>query len=339
MLFQPTVSIVATPEISELAKSVHAILRSRAFDVRDSVIPVDTKRFADGNSLPRVTESVRRTEVYFFYAMPLGRPEEGMARFSHILNAIHLADPIRIKVVMPYFEGRQDRKDGPRTPITAKVMARAIEGEETVRGFITFDLHADQLVLAFEYAVENLWGQKILAQYARVHYKDKGLVGIVAPDVGSAKRADKFAKKSGFPLLGIMKKTRGEANNISCMRYIGDIPLSGYHIILPDDLIDTGGTMLHASEKILSGGALSCTAFPTHWLASPKGNPNDPLFTAEEKFRKAGLRVVTTNTIPRTPEYLSVNADFLTIVPCDELLANVIASSLIPGDSASKHSE
>ncbi len=338
MRYQPTVSIVTTPECAEQAKRVHAIMKAAGHDVRSEVILVETKVFADGNALPKITKTVRRTEVYLFYSMPLGEPEKGMARLAQILNAIHLGDPILIKVVMAYFEGRQDRKDGARTPITAKVMARVIEREETVKGFVTFDLHADQLVLAFDHAVENLWGQKLLAKHAQSAFCHSSHVGVVAPDVGSSKRAEKFAQKTGFTFLGIIEKKRKAANQVSKMRYIGD-PLQGYDVILPDDLIDTAGTVVLAAETILAGGAASCVAYTTHWLASPKGDKDDRLYTAEAKLRHAGLRVVTTNTIPRSQEYLAANTDLLTTVPCEGMLADAIMRSLTPEESVSELSE
>ena len=338
MRYQPTVSIVTIPDCAPLAKSVHSIMKAAGHDVRNNVIMVDTKVFADGNALPKITMTVRRTEVYLFYAMPLGEPEKGIARLAQILNAIHLGDPVLIKVVMPYFEGRQDRKDGARTPITAKVMARVIEGEETVRGFVTFDLHADQLVLAFDHPVENLWGQKLLAQHARHSFGSSARVGVVAPDVGSSKRAEKFAEKSGFTLLGVIEKKRKRANTVDSMRYIGD-PVLDYHIILPDDLIDTGGTMVLAHKTIMAGGALSCSAYVTHWLASPKGDRDQPLYTAEAKFRDAGLSVVTTNTIPRSDDYWQKNCDIVSFVQCEGMLADAIMRSLTPEESVSELSE
>lgn len=335
MYLSPTVSIVTVPECAELARGVHRQLAQAGHDVRDDVILVHTKIFADGNARPKVMATIRRTEVYFFYTMPHRQPEMGMARLAQILNAIHLADPISIRVVMPYFEGRQDRKDEERTPATAKVMARMIEGERTVRGLITFDLHSDQLMLAFENPVENLWGQLLLARYAKQLYAQDPKYGVVAADVGSAKRARKFATKSGYSFRGIIDKERLKANEVERVTYIG-LPIDGYHIILPDDMIDTGGTIVKANEALLAEGALSTTAYATHWVASPKGDPIDPLFTAEAKFRKAGIRVVTTDTIPRTAEYLAANADFLTVVPCGAMIADAIGESLTPGGSVSK---
>ncbi len=330
-----TVSIVSTPECAEIATGVHAIMRSHGFDVRDDIVPIQTKILADGNSRPKIMATIRRTEVYLFFAMPLGSPEVGATRLALILNSIHHADPISIRVVIPYFEGRQDRKDEPRTPMTAKVLARIIEREPSVRGFITFDLHAPQIMLAFDQPVEDLWGQLLLARYAKEHYGENPLYGVVAADVGSVKRARKFATKSGYPFRGIIDKQRTEANKVEKATYIG-LPIDGYHILLPDDLIDTGGTVVKAAETLREEGAISVTAFPTHWLASPKGEPGHPLYTAEAKFRAAGLRVVATDTIPRTPEYRALNADVVTFVPCAEMLAKAIMESLIPGGSVSK---
>jgi|GEM_PF-5213027 len=338
MSYGTKVSIVTVPECADLARSVHKILHAAGQDVRDNIVLVQTRIFADGNTLPKVASTVRRTEVYLFYAPELGQPEKGMAHLAQILNALHLASPISVKVVMPYFEGRQDRKDEARTSITSKVYARVIEGERSVNGFMTFDLHADQLTLAFENPVDNLWGQILLAEHCKKSYGPDAKVGIVSPDVGSTKRARKFADKSGFTFLGLIDKIRAKANEVAQMDYIGH-SVEGYHVILPDDIIDTGGTMVKASREVISRGALSCTAYTTHWLASPKGERTDPLRTAEAKFREAGLRVVATNTIPRPPEYIQTNGDVVTFVPCEQMLANAIIQSITPAGSISRLGE
>ncbi len=341
MVDRVTVSIVTVPECAPLAKSVHRILsNTKPLDIntREGIIRVETKLFADGSSRPQIMSSVRRTEVYFFYAMPLREPERGLARLEFLLNALHLASPISIKVIMPYFEGRQDRKDAPRTAITAKVWARAIERERSVNGVMTFDLHAEQLMLAFDTPVDNLWGQRLLANHAKKMSNGDTEFGVVAPDVGSTKRAKKFAVKAGLPLLGVIDKERSGANEIMGMRYIGS-DLTGYHVIFPDDLIDTGGTMVLAHQLARRLGAINCTAYATHWLASPKGNLGSATYTAENKFRDAGLRVVALNTIPRSGSYIIKHSDFLTFVPCDDMLASAIAESLTPAGSVSMLSE
>ena len=338
MSYGVKISLVTVPECISIARSVHQVMQTAGQDVRDDVVLVDTKVFADGNALPKIMATVRRTEVYLFYASPFGEPEKGMSRLAQILNALQLASVISVKVVMPYFEGRQDRKDGARTSITAKVLARIIEGEQCVNGFMTFDLHSDQLTLAFNNPVDNLWGQILLADHSKKFYGTDARVGVVSPDVGSTKRARKFADKSGYKFLGLIDKVRAKANEVSTMRYIGD-ELTGYHVILPDDLIDTGGTMIKASQQVLSEGAASCTAYTTHWLASPKGDREDLQRTAEAKFRTAGLKVVATNTIPRTPDYVEANADILTFVPCEPMLANAIIQSVTPAGSISRLGE
>ncbi len=338
MSYGTKVSIVTVPECAALAKNVHQIMLAAGQDVRDDIVLVQTKIFADGNALPKIMSTVRRTEVYLFYASPLGEPEKGMARLAQILNALQLASPISVKVVMPYFEGRQDRKDGARTPITSKVLARIIEGERCVNGFMTFDLHADQLTLAFENPVDNLWGQILLAEYCKKVYGPDAQVGVVSPDVGSTKRARKFADKSGYKFLGLIDKVRAKANEVSTMRYIGD-DLTGYHVILPDDLIDTGGTMVKASKKILELGAANCTAYTTHWLASAKIESDELAYAAEAKFRAAGLQVVATDTISRCKDYVEANADVVTFVPCAQMLANAIIQSITPAGSISRLGE
>ena len=122
-------------------------------------------------------------------------------------------------------------------------------------------------------------------------------------------------------------------------RYIGE-PLTGLHVILPDDIIDTAGTILGAGKKVLEEGAVGVTAVTTHWLASPKAVPKEPsLRSAEAKFRKAGIKVIATNTVPRKADYRVANDDFLTMIDCEEMLAGAIMESLTPGGSVSKLSE
>lgn len=336
------VSFIAVPEMMSFANSVHRIMAERNFTIRN-VIPIEIKRFADGVSIPMITQSVRRTEVYLFYSPPIDRPDLGFAELGKILNATHFGSPRSIKVVLPHlWEGRADRKSEARTSTNVKELAKVIEYYETVNGLFTFDLHAEQIVLAFDRVpVDDLKGQPLLAQHAILFPNwTHDTVGVVAPDVGSVKRAEKFAKRSGFPFKGLVYKERTGANVSEAKRYIGD-PIKGLHIILPDDLIDTAGTIIGAGAITQKEGATSVTACTTHWLGSPKADPNgDPLLiTAEAKFRKAGINVLALNTIPRTPEYLSGNSDFLTVVPCERLLTSAIIASLTPGASVSQLSE
>lgn len=312
-------------------------MKKAGFRVREDIVPVHMKYFADGSARAQIMSTIRRTEVFFFYAPPLREPEKGLTQLATILNAIHLASPSVVKVVMPYFEGRQDRKDAPRTSMNAKVTARTIEKEGSVKGFITFDLHSEQLTMAFDWPVDNLPGHELLAEHSRqMPGWTRDSVGVISPDVGSTKRARIFAEVSGFRFLGIIDKGRPEANIVGTMRYIGDSP-AGLHIIIPDDLGDTAGTMAHAKKKIMEEGATDCTAYLTHWLGSPKDVPGNPaLFTAEAKLRAAGLRVVALNTIPRSSEYLAANKDWLTVIPCDDMLASAMMESLTPAGSVSK---
>ena len=337
------VSLVAVPDMVPMATEVCRLMRANNFKVRD-VIPVEVKPFADGITLARITQSIRRTEVYLFYAPPIGRPDLGFAELAKILNATHFGSPRSIKVVLPHlWEGRADRKSEARSSTNVKELARIIERQASVDGLFTFDLHAEQIILAFDrIAVDDLKGQVLLANYCKKRYGESGPLdyGIVAPDSGSMKRAEKFAKRSGFPFKGLIYKERTGANTVEAKRYIGE-PLHGIHVILPDDIIDTAGTILGAGAKLMEEGALSATAVTTHWLGSPKKDASgDPAtFSAEAKFRKAGIRVIATNTIPRKADYRIANEDFLTIINCEEMLAGAIMESLTPGGSVSKLSE
>lgn len=341
---QDMVSFVTTPEMLPFAQSVRKLIvdskqyHGGSFAIRE-VIPIKEERFADGITLPQILESIRRTEVFVFYSTPIGNPDLGFAELAKILNATHFASPRSIKLVLPHFwEGRADRKPKARVSTNTKELARIID-KYASSGLFTFDLHAEQIVLAFDVTpVDDLKGQVLLARHFRdtLGWKPEQ-VGIVAADDGGVKRATKFAEVSGFPYMGHVYKERSSANVASAKRYIGE-SVDGLNVIIPDDLGDTGGTLETSGALLKDLGARSVTASVTHWLASKKGHAskNPLLYTAEAKFRHAGVDVVALNTIPRSTGYLKRNKDFLTMIPCDQMLANAIAASLTPGESVSK---
>lgn len=338
------VSFIAIPEMLGLAESVRRAMAEKDLGVRD-VIPIEIKRFADGITLPKILESIRRTEVYLFYAAPLRHPDLGLGELGKILNATHFGSPRSIKVVLPYlWEGRADRKSEARVSTNVKELAKLIEHYPSVNGLFTFDLHAEQIVLAFDHVpIDDLKGQILLAEHAlKVPGWTRETVGVVAPDVGSVKRAEKFAKRSGFPFKGLIYKERTEANTAKAKRYIGD-PVKDLHIILPDDMIDTAGTILGAAAKLRGEGALDITACTTHWVGSPKREV-DPesrknISAAEEKFRLGKMRVIALDTVPRPAEYLEEYKDFLTVISCKDMLADAIMASLTSAGSVSRLSE
>jgi ribose-phosphate pyrophosphokinase len=336
------VSFVATEDMMPLAKSVRDIVANNnlSFQIRD-VVPVEIKRFADNVSLATVKVSIRRTEVYVFYSPPLGNPDVGFAELQKILNAVHFASPQSVILVLPNFwEGRADRKSEARVSMNTKELALLID-RYAETGLITFDLHAPQIMLAFNKTpVDDLKGQVLHAAYCREKLGwDPSKVGVVAADDGGVKRATKFAQVSGFPYKGHVYKERTEANVAKAKRYIGE-PVNGLHIIMPDDIVDTGGTIASSGGLILSEGAASVTACVSHWIASAKDDPsNVKLRSAEAKFRHAGMKVIALNTIPRTDDYIREHSDFLTVIPCDGMLADAIAASLTPGASVSELSD
>lgn len=346
------VSFIATEEMLPLARSVREIIEQtpisdfrvkNEYHIRE-VIPIEFERFADGVSLPQITQSIRNTKTYVFYTPPLGQPDLGYAELEKILNAAQFGAARIIKLVLPHFwEGRADRKSKPRVSMNTRCLARIID-QYARGGMFTFDLHAEQIALAFNSTpVDDLKGQVLLAEYLTQSLGwNAEQVGVIAADGGGVKRAEKFAEISGFPFLGFVYKERKERNAAKAIRYIGDA-FAGRDIIMPDDIIDTAGTLVSSGGLVLAEGAKSVTACVSHWVASPKQDssvPYDPdLLTAEAKLRRAGLRVFALNTIPRTPEYLAANADFLTMIPCDSMLAYTIMESLTPGGSVSKLSE
>ncbi len=343
-----TISIVTVPELRDLAESVHILMtkeqerrehagEEKTFKVRKNIILAEIEQFADHESMAEIKTSLRRTEVFFFFATPPGEPEIGKARLSAYLNALQGASTSGVHLVAPYLIGcRQDRRSKPRVSVTTKEIAKIIQSYGCVQSLFTFDVHAKQIELAYDIAFHDLSGQVLLAGHSReVPGWDATSVGIVSPDAGAATRADKFEAKTGYELKGFVHKKRKSPNKINRGRYVGD-PIAGLHIILPDDLGDTLGTMAHAAEILLEEGALSVNAYLTHWLGSPYPVNNHPeLLTAEAKVRKAKLRIVTTNSIYRSPQYLKDNADIITVVPCDPMLAKAMIASLTPAESVS----
>jgi ribose-phosphate pyrophosphokinase len=245
-------------------------------------------RFKDGEAYVQIQENVRGCDV--FVIQPTSRPvDEHLMELLLMIDALKRASARRITAVIPYFGyARQDRKDKPRVPISAKLVADLLTTAGADRALI-IDPHAPQIQGFFNIPVDHLFASPVLVDY----FKRLNLpnLTVVSPDAGGVERARFFAKKMDSA-LAIVDKRRVEMNVAEIMHVIGDV--SGRTCLLIDDLIDTAGTLVKTANALLENGAVAIYACASHPVLS------DP---AVENLSKSPItEVVVTNTIPLTEE-------------------------------------
>jgi ribose-phosphate pyrophosphokinase len=207
---------------------------------------------------------------------------------------------------MPYFGwARQDRKDKPRVPIAAKLVAKMLEVAGATR-IITMDLHADQIQGFFEKPVDHLFGSTLFLPYLKSLNLEN--LTVASPDMGGSKRAYAYSKALESDVV-ICYKQREKANVISHMELIGEV--KGKNVVLVDDMVDTAGTLTKAADLMMERGALSVRAITTHAILS--GN-------AYERIEKSQLKeLIVTDSIP-----LKQQSDKIRVIGCAELFADVM---------------
>ena len=221
------------------------------------------RRFADMEIFVEVQENVRGEDVFVIQSTSFPTNDHLMELLI-IIDALRRASARRITAVMPYFGyARQDRKPGPRTPISAKLVANLIERAGADR-VLTIDLHAGQIQGFFDIPTDNLYAAPVMVQDIRKHYDNGGLM-VVSPDVGGVVRARGLAKRIGAP-LAIVDKRRERPGESEVMNIIGDV--KGQSCILIDDIVDSGGTLCNAAEALLQRGAKEVSAYITHGVLS-----------------------------------------------------------------------
>ncbi len=218
--------------------------------------------FSDGEIFCQIQDNVRGADV--FIVQPTGRPaNESLMELLIILDAFRRASPSRVCVVMPYMGyARQDRKDAPRVPITAKLVANLITSAGAGR-VLTIDLHAAQIQGFFDIPVDHLYAAPILIEAIRRKNLEK--LVLVSPDAGGVERARAFAKRLKVD-LAIMDKRRPEANKAEIMNVIGDV--EGRDCVIIDDIIDTAGTLVGSAKALTERGARSVYAAGVHPVLS-----------------------------------------------------------------------
>ena len=242
------------------------------------------KKFSDEEIFVEVNENVRGQDVYVIQST--SKPaNDNLVELLVCIDALKRASAKQITAVIPYFGyARQDRKPGPRTPISAKLVANLITKSGADR-VLTIDLHAGQIQGFFDIPVDNLYAAPILLEDIKKNY-DLDRTVIISPDVGGVVRARYVANRLNIG-LAIVDKRREAANISEVLNIIGDVKEK--NCILIDDIVDTAGTLTNAGEALLNVGAKTVSAYVSHGVLS--GN-------ALEKIKKSVLtEIVTTNTI------------------------------------------
>lgn len=267
----------ATPELAE------RIARAYGADLGNVII----NEFSDGEFQPSFEETVRGKDVFIIQStFP---PVENLFEMLLMVDAAKRASAKSIVVVVPYFGfARQDRKDKPRVPIGAKMVANLITAAGAGR-IITMDLHADQIQGFFEFPVDHLYASTVFIPYI----KNLNLPNLTmaSPDMGGTKRANAYAKHLGADVV-VCYKQRKKANVIEDMFLIGEV--KGRDVILVDDMIDTAGTLTKAADIMMENGATTVRAVCTHPILSG---------SAYERIENSALsELIVTDTIPLKKE-------------------------------------
>ncbi len=263
-------------------------------------------RYSDGEYQPSFEESVRGSRV--FVVGSTHPTAEHLMELLLMLDAAKRASARHITAVMPYFGwARQDRKDKPRVPIAAKLVAKMLEAAGATR-IITMDLHADQIQGFFEIPVDHLFGSTLFLPYLQQLNLEN--LTIASPDMGGSKRAYSYSKALESDVV-ICYKQREKANVIAHMELIGEV--TGKNVVLVDDMVDTAGTLTKAADLMMERGALSVRAITTHAILS--GN-------AYERIEKSALlELIVTDSIP-----LKQTSPKIRVIESAKLFADVMKS-------------
>ncbi len=263
-------------------------------------------RFSDGEVRVQIDENIRGADL--FIVQPTNAPAENLMELLMLIEAARRASAMRITAVMPYYGyARQDRKDRPRVPITAKLVANLITTAGVDR-IITLDLHASQIQGFFDLPHDHLYSAPLINEYFRDLNLEKLVV--VSPDVGSLKMARATANSLGAE-LAIVDKRRPKPNVAEVMNLIGDV--SGKNVLIRDDMVDTGGSICQAAVALKENGARDVFAAATHGILSGQ---------AIERINGSPIeRMILTDSVDHSAKNLSKK---FVILSCAELIGEAI---------------
>ncbi len=294
---RPEPKIFACSQSKELAGKI-----AKSFGI--DLGKVITSTFSDGEFQPSFVDSIRGARIFIIGSTQPS--SKNLMEMLLMIDAAKRASARHITTVLPYFGwARQDRKDKPRVPIAAKLVAKMLETAGATR-IITMDLHADQIQGFFERPVDHLYASTIFLPYLRNLNLDN--LTIASPDMGGSKRAYAYSKALESDVV-ICYKQRAKANVITHMELIGDV--TGKNVVIVDDMVDTAGTLAKAADLMIERGAISVRAICTHPILS--GN-------AYEKLENSKLEeLIVTDSIPLKQKSSKIKA-----LSCADLFADVM---------------
>jgi ribose-phosphate pyrophosphokinase len=248
--------------------------------------------FPDGESFVRINENIRGHDVYIIQST-CTPTNHHLMELLIMIDAARRASAQRITAVIPFYGyARQDRKDQPRVPITAKLVANLLVAAGATR-VLTMDLHSQQIQGFFDIPVDHLFASPVFFDYLG-HMRSENIV-VVSPDVGGMKMAAAYAGLLGSP-LGMVWKKRTSATTVESVNVVGDV--AGRDVLLVDDITETAGTLVNAAKLMREHGALSVRAAVSHALLSP---------IAYERLKGGVIdELITTNSIPVEPRGLPI---------------------------------
>jgi len=287
------VALISGSSHPALAKQISEILN---IPLTDTLVT----RFSDGEIRVQINESVREKRVFVIQSL-CNPTNDNIMELLLLIDAAKRASAKEVNAVIPYYAyARQDRKDQPRVPISAKVLANLLQSVGTDR-VVVVDLHAEQIQGFFDIPVEHISALPLFADYLK-KLNLQNLV-IVSPDAGGAKRANKLAKKLGAE-LAIIYKMRPRPNAVEVFDVIGNV--EGKNCVIVDDIVDTAGTLVAAADMLLQKGAKSVRACITHGVLSGP---------AVERLNNSKLEeLVITDTIPTDDKPIAIKK-VLSIAP------------------------
>jgi len=264
----------------------------------------DVRRFADDEVFVEIQENVRGEDVFVIQSTS-APANDNLMELLICIDALRRASAKRITAVVPYFGyARQDRKPGPRTPISAKLVANLIT-EAGADRVLAVDLHAGQIQGFFDIPTDNLYGAPVMAADILQRTGGENLM-VVSPDVGGVVRARALARRLNNAPLSIVDKRRDKPGVSEVMNIIGDV--KGWDCILIDDIIDSGGTLCNAAAALIEAGAKSVTAYLTHGVLSG---------IAAERVQNSALKelVITDSIQPTDATKAAEKIRILSIAP------------------------
>jgi len=276
-----------------------------------SLVEAEIKRFADNEVFVEIKENVRGEDVFVIQSTSFPA-NDNIMELLIMIDALRRASAKRITAVIPYFGyARQDRKVGPRTPISAKLVSNIIVTAGAHR-VLTLDLHASQIQGFFDIPLDNLFAAPVFTRDIKENFHGKDFM-IVSPDVGGLVRARVVASRLGVE-LAIVDKRRQRAGISEVMNIIGDV--SGKDCIMIDDIVDSGGTLVNAADALLKNGAKSVSAYISHGVLSNH---------AAIKIANSSLtNLIITDSIAQNDKVLK--AANVRIIPISPLIGEAIRS-------------